>query len=77
MLVRDEYFADIRGASLVLGSIIIRIQEIKPLPGYEPSIGIWLWVFEISRQRALRTPEGFDANLQDRSRPGEEIRSGL
>ncbi|MEE9188228.1 MAG: DinB family protein, partial [Anaerolineales bacterium] len=43
----------------------MRIQEIKPLPGYEPLGGTWLWAFENSRQRTLRTLEGFELNLLD------------
>ena len=43
----------------------MRIQEIKPLPGYEPLVGTWLWAFENSRQRTLRTLEGFEPNLPD------------
>lgn len=59
---RYEYSTAIRGASLVLGSIIIRIQEIKPLPGYEPLVGTCLWAFKNSRQRAL---DGFEPILLD------------
>ncbi len=43
----------------------MRIQEIKPLPGYEPMVGTWLWAFENSRQRTLRTLEGLEPNLLD------------
>jgi uncharacterized damage-inducible protein DinB len=43
----------------------MRIQEIKPLPGYEPLGGTKLWGFENSRQRTLRTLEGFELNLLD------------
>jgi uncharacterized damage-inducible protein DinB len=43
----------------------MRIQEIKPLPGYGPLGGTWLWAFENSRQRTLRTLEGLEPNLLD------------
>jgi hypothetical protein len=66
---RDEYSPAIRGAGLVLGSILMRIQEIKPLPGYEPLVGTWLWALENSRQRTLRTLEGLEPSLPDRSPP--------
>jgi len=43
----------------------MRIQEIKPLPGYEPMVGTWLWAFENSCQRTLRILEGLEPNLLD------------
>jgi uncharacterized damage-inducible protein DinB len=65
----DDYFPAICGASHVLGSVILRIQEIKPLPGYEPLVGTWLWAFENSHQRIFRTLEGLEPSLSDRSPP--------
>lgn len=39
--------------------------EVRPLPGYDPVIGRWLWAMQETRRRTLRLVEGMDQDLLD------------
>jgi len=49
----------------------IRQLIVEPLAGYEPAIGQALWMLEDTRQRTLKTLDGLDPAILDRTTPGD------
>ena len=42
-----------------------RELSVQPLPGYDPTIGAWLWAMEEVRRRTLRLVQGLDQRTLD------------
>ena len=43
--------------------------EVKPLPGFDPAAGRWLWAMEEARKRTLRLVQGLDQRALDWESP--------